>query len=303
MSIQLIMEFQLQQGEIDVGWSEELHFPGSSLTPSTIAPIQAVQNSYIATRLQLFGAGVINTVNRLTVFQEGIAIVGPQRHPSVEFPGFVPQFLIVSGQQVGLPYYNSIFNISPADFSQSVQLVRWYTDPAANPQYVRNVWYSGLPDFSQNTNQQGQSSADIRRILNTISGGLAGWNVQIRSIDRSTANPFISCTAIDSTGLIYAANTSSLTTGQLIKAVGFRAASGGTVPRGTYRVTVISGTELSLQNAKPAAGVTTIGGFRAVKYVINPVRLMTIENVTNRKRGRPFELLRGRRLVSRTSRS
>jgi hypothetical protein len=290
MPLQLTSFFEIDQGPRTIGWSETVVTVDSSLTGA--ASQGSPTAAYLAARLNLLGAGAINTFNRYALtLPNGRPLVPIPRRAVLSQVGTVPSYTTA-----GLPYYNPNFATQLADFCQTDWLLRWYTALGAQPTYFRSFWLAGLPDNFTNIELYSPLGLNWSAAFNAWQAAIKGY-ILIRVNDRSNANPAILCTTFTNTvPCAYTVPAHGFNQGNLIEAVGWRAAAGGTVPRGRYRVSVIDANTIALQgHTAPPTGVSTFGAFRAISYQYPAVTGMVAKGWTNHKRGRPTELLAGRR--------
>jgi hypothetical protein len=301
MSVELLAEFTAQQGARTVGWTETSYFNYQDLV--TASQFIFANLGIFNRRLQCLGCGVINTGLQLKLLQEGVAIVGPQRRNTLDVAPVPPVYGTITGVPVALPVYNPQFASLAADYSQSVQQCYLSTDPTAAIQYHKTLWLSGMPDVSQNIFFQGQDQGNVIAALQNYLNSLTKTTALLRFVDRSGANPAFPCTGVDGTFLQYKVAGATFVPNQLIVATGFKSALGTPRPSGQYYVQSYDGTNLVLQRAKPATNLIKNGQFRAVRFQTAPIFVAEAVAITNKKRGRPFDLLRGRRQAVRTPRA
>jgi hypothetical protein len=296
MGINLTLTFQSLNGTRNVGWSETVNFAGADLDAFKVAAYAA--GGYVANRLQLLGAGVVNTSGRITATSPGIPPYPSVRRNVRPVGGYPPYTSSPTGSALNvLPYYNTDFYNRPADFSGTVFMSRWFTSSNAppNPSYSRTFWIAGMPDDSQVITNPLEASPSVNTALTLYTGSLVRQGVQIRTIDRSAANPVIQCTAYNA-GVYTVTSTSGMKIGGLVEAVNFKGQPGGTAPRGQYRIVSFpTNTQVTINSKNVPLSLATLGGFRVVSYVELPIVTAILRYFSQKKHGRPFGQPVGRR--------
>jgi len=306
--VRLTLKFDLSQGLKYAGWSESYDLNFSTIASATNDTNMGLIEAFIAARLNCLGEGVV-CVSATLIADAGGVIVPPRpRRATVQL--VVPSPIdSTPGQTV----YNPALGQFPADFSTTVLYFSLTTDQGVVPVYRRNMWIAGIPDASSDTSQI-QPLAGVWRtafaaFLSQLFPQIQKTKLQttsiiaIRSVDQSGANPVFPCTSYAGVLNQYTVPAHPFATGQLIEAIGFRAKAGQSVPRGQYKCVKVDANTISLSGANVATASIPPGGFRPVRYVWNPCKLAVQEGFSKRNKGRPFELLVGRRPTPRTFRS
>jgi hypothetical protein len=301
MPVLWVADYQLTQGSRTIGWSEEFVLNAANITAAN--EIIDAPQGILQSRCQIFGAGVTNTENRLTLLPAAAPFpIGPQRRASQLSGGLPPQGATAEGTLLKLPYYNAAFSNLAADFGQATYLIRAFSDPGTAPSYVRSIWLSGCPDASQNTTSAVQTNLNVQASIQQFMVRVRSF-VLIQSVDRSDVYPYKPVTGYNPTTNIYTIVGHGFTQGMPIEALGWRGNPGAVIPRGRYKVLYQTVDTFSLQGAAPLSGTYVIGGFRKLAWVYTPVFSYTYRSFTNRKRGRPFDQLAGRRRALTRSRA
>jgi hypothetical protein len=301
MPVALTMTFIEAQGGRSPGWSETVVLPNTTVADTSANTANCY--AYMKTRCFMLGTGVVNNYAKLTLLAAG----RPSIHPVRRLENLLVPFVPVVGTVAGLPYYNFLTKLLPADFSQQVYLIRFYTDPTVFPQFFRSFWIAGIPDAITDI----ESPIPLAGAWWTAYGAWKAFvlgiapnaGILIAGNDRSAGNPPFTCTIYDGATGKLTLPGNDLLTGQQVEAIGWRAFAGGTVPRGNYKVTVNSDGTVNLQGAQLFKSIKTLGAIRPVSWVYTPVVDYETRGWTNKKKGRPFGQLRGRRSVSRTARA
>jgi len=286
-------DYEEHQGSRSIGWTESLVLSSANFTAATLE----LENpdGILTKRCRCFGSGVVNTENRLTLLPAAALLpIVPTRRAVTIVDGLTPAGATNSQQVFSrAPYYNPNNANFPADFGQSVYMVRFSTSVNNAPVYVRTFWMSGFPDAAQNIDSailtQGGSRGDLLQFLSAVVR--IG---QIASQDRSNAFPFQQVASYNVGTNVYTLPAHGYVTGTRVDALNWRASPGAVVPRGQYRVTKITDDTFSLQRSAFLSGEYQLGGFRKVAVVYNNITSYTLRSFTNKKRGRPIGELRGR---------
>jgi hypothetical protein len=303
MGVTLTMYFQMVNGTRTTGWSENVNFAYTDIT-SAIAGVSESIVGYIPSRLAMLGAGVTNTYNRFTLTSPGPPPIPPFRRQVQPTKGTTPYISTTAGFS-GLAYYNPGYATSPADFAGTVALLRFQTAATGGLYYTRSFWLAGIPDDQDQTNIP-FGTANLNNQIGSFINALFRFNINVRTIDRSSANPLRQCSAYNPTLNQYTVPNANWTNGQLVEALGWKVNPGSPVPRGQYRITVVqTGNPLvfSLNGAQPISSLKTLGNFRLVSYFEGRVVGGTFRGFSQKKHGRPFGLAVGRRLVPRIVRA
>lgn len=291
MPVKLTMFFEAPQGPRTVGWSENYYLSYPDLQ-SASTELTGPTN-FVALRVQMLGINIENIANRLTLVTPGVPPVNPPRRNVLLAPGY---FGFTSS--LGIFVYNKLLATYTGDFVQTVWMLRVSTAVGGPNLYTRTLWVRGLPDLAQETDVPQpiagawQSAITAWTTYLTSSGRL-----MIQSDDRSGANPVKACTAYNGTTNQYTVPAHGFSNGQVITAIGWRGTVGSHLPRGNYKCGVIDANTIVLIGAGVIGMVTTLGGFRALSYVYNPVASFAGRGFTNKKVGRPFGQLAGRKRV------
>lgn len=302
--VRLTLNFVLPEGIKIGGWSESYDLIYTTL-PQAIASMATI-NAFVSARCYCLGTGVVCTEAVLSANPGGIIVPPVARRATLQIPVLNP------GSNDGAPFYNKALMTYPADYGTTVLYWSLQTDPNAPPVYRRNLWIAGIPDACDSTNEIlpvagpwntafGIFSTYMQPGPTTKTAGLQ--IVTIRSVDRSGANPFRPCTGYNFTNFQFTVPAHGFLAGQLIVAEGFRAAPGGRAPRGQYKVIYIDQNTIALSGAGISNATIPPGGFRAVVYVWNNVATATLLGFSKRNKGRPRNLLVGRRRVSKIGRA
>jgi hypothetical protein len=293
MTVLLTSTFQQDESLRSIGWSESVVLNYDTLQLAYTAEIAG--QGYLYLRCQMFGAGIVNTYNRFSLLPNPGPLVGPQRRAVQVANGLAPTGYLADGA-----YYNTALKLAEADFSQSVWMLRWTNAAGAAIQYIRTFWVAGLPDDADEAEIgapiPGIWSPAITAWQNYIQSGV----VLLRDINRdATVNPVKQCSGYTPPPgpTVYTVTNHGFLNGQRILAVGFRGALGTFVPRGQYQCSVKDNNTFTLNGTQAPANLTTLGGFRAVIYTYPSVASVQNRGFTNKRHGRPFGLLRGRRAI------
>lgn len=302
--VRLTMSFDLPQSIKIGGWSESYDLIYTTL-PQAIAAIGTI-NAFMSARCYCLGTGVTLIEAFLSANPGGIIVPPVARRATIQIP------VLNAGINDGLPFYNKALMTYPADFGSTVLYWSLQTDPNAPPVYRRNLWIAGIPDACDATN----AALPVAGPWNTAFGifgtymqpgptlKTAGQQiVTIRSVDRSGANPIKLATGYNPTNFQFTVPAHGFLQGQLIVAEGFRALPGGKAPRGQYKVIYIDANTIALAGAGLSTATIPPGGFRAVVYTWNPITSAEILGFSKRNKGRPRNLLVGRRRVSKIGRA
>lgn len=301
MPAALTLTFSLVQSIRTVGWSETVVLGLNDVNNSTVN--NNAVSAYTVARTSMLGAGVALTYAKLTLLAVGRPpVVSTRRQELLITP---PQpFRGLTGQ---LPVYNPFLSANPADFSQTVLMVRFSTNPSSFPQYFRTFWVAGLPDVNDQTNFLSPVTGVWVRFYQNwrlVMVNLAQPpQILMAANDVSNANPAFLCTMYDPVTGKLTCPGHTILSGQQVDAIGWRANAGGTVPKGKYKALVNDDATITLEGAKTFVGIKSKGSIRPVSWVYPALYDYEERGFTNKKKGRPFGELRGRRSVSRTVRA
>jgi hypothetical protein len=297
MPVALDMFFSAPYGIRQIGWSERIIVNQVNLDLAFTEVTRAA--GYLKKRVFMLGEGVTNTYNRLTLLQTGPPPISGQRRNV-----FIIAGLAALLKNNGVPYYNPGLIGFPTDFGDTVFMNRLSTDSGVTPQYIRSMWLAGFPDNDQQAYFTSLGAGNARVAWTQWQALVVGGGYCIQVEDRSAGNPAKVCGAIVlGTPTQYTVVGHGFLQGQRVVATGWRATSGGDVPKGIYKVSVIDANTITLQNSRPPVNVSALGVFRLLSYQFPVIASLADRGFTNKKHGRPFDLLPGRRRTLRTSRS
>jgi hypothetical protein len=298
MTLALRLGFVLTQGTRIAGWSETVIVNIADIPTYVLNP--AFVTGYMAARANVLGSGVTVNFAQLSQLTPGRPPVSAVRRQVLPIAPPAP-----SVGSNGSNYYNPYLANNPSDFSQTTLLHR-ITSPVINGQtYIRSFWLSGIPDSIDLTNVPIPLPGPWYNSYNIWQSYFPGVGqstpLQIWVNDRSSNNPTFPCTAYNLSANSYTVPGHNISTGQQIEGIGFKAFPGGSVPRGRYKAIVNTDNTISLAGAGTATLIKHLGGFRPVSYIaVNAIGVIP-RSYTNKKRGRPFGLLVGRRQTRPTS--
>lgn len=301
MAIALTMTFIEDQGGRSPGWSETIVLPNSNVAdnPANLANV----NTYMLTRALMLGTGVVMNYAKIVQLTAG----RPPVHPTRRLETLVVPPDPATSSLSGLPYYNFLTKALKADFSQNVYMLRLFTDPTISPQYFRTFWLAAIPDAITDIDSPsplaGAWWTSYKKWKQIVLGIGPGNGALIAGNDRSNGNPPFTCTIYDPATGKMTLPGHDLLSGQQVEAIGWRAKPGGTVPRGNYKVTVNGDNTVNLQGAATFVNIKTLGAIRPWSWAFTPIFDYENRGWTNKKKGRPFGQLRGRRSQSRTARA
>lgn len=303
--VRLTLDFNLTQGQKEGGWSESWDTIYGNLSDAQVAKT-AIAN-FILARLYCLGTGVELVGAKLTA-DPGGAIVPPRPRRATQLlpvPAYNPA-------QAAAFAYNKALVTYPADYATNVLYYDLRTASNVTPSYRKSYWMAGIPDASDDTRSiQPVAGAWINYFetfrqamqANGPSNPPTPSILTIRSIDKSNNNPFKRCSGYNATNKQFTVVGHGFADGQLINAEGFTGVPGGNVPKGTYKCIRIDADTIALARAQVTTAIIPPGGFRALVYVWNPVATATQIGFSKRNKGRPFNLLVGKRRVSKTAKS
>jgi hypothetical protein len=281
------MFFKQSQGDRTIGWSETVVVDAADVAAAyalVVAP-----GGYATKRTNCLGAGVVNNYSRLVKLDAGPPPIIPKRRQIQPLGGLRP---IVTN---GVPNYSNLATFGPADFGQLALMMRLSTSPTNTPQYTRTFWICGLADSATTITESGLLAGPAANSITSLMGEITNGRYLIRVQDQSGANVPYLCTSIDYTNNTYTVPGNTFTEGQRIRASGFRTHGGGLVPRGQYQVHINPNGTLSLWNARVPTIVSKLGSFQRVSYTFAPIVSFVARSFTNKKKGRFFGQLAGRR--------
>jgi hypothetical protein len=299
-AVRLTLRINSAQLLKNAGWSESYDLGYSDL-PTAVANLNKI-NAFINDRAQTLGVGAVIVSAVLNAYAQPPAPGAPPvRRQTAQIT--VPNFP-AAGQA-----YNKAFGGTPtffADFAPTVYLVTLQTNLSTSPVYQRNCWLAGLPDLADETATinivDPATLAAVTKFIgdvNNTNTSLGGQNsVSIRSVDRTNGNPIKPISAWNIPANTYTVPNHGFVLGQPILAEGCKTTPGGFCPRGRYLVgAVIDVNTLALQDAQAPTAPVKLGGFRAAIFTFNAVAVATPRGFTKRDKGRPSNLLVGRRRV------
>jgi hypothetical protein len=292
VAVKLTMFFQAGQDPRVVGWSENVYLNYANVANAQFEVTDP--QGYCAKRVQMLGVNVVNSANRLTQVNTGPPPVNPVRRNTVLLAGLTPTVSVA-----GLVIYNKLLASFTADFAQTVWLLRLLNSQADPILYSRSFWVRALPDLAQETD----IPAPVAGAWQTA---IVAWQnyvensgkIVLQVDDRSGANPIKPCTAYNGPLNQYTVPAHGFVNGNLVVAEGWRGVAGARLPRGQYRVGVVDANTITLVGGLPLGTVTVLGGFKLVSYQFPGVATIIARGFTNKKVGRPFGLLAGRRRVA-----
>lgn len=309
-AVRLTLKFNFLQQIRGAGWAESWDLSYTSL--ATALANQNNIDAFIQDRVMCLGIGPILVEAVLSAYVQPLAPGAPPvRRNTIS--------LVCPPPPTHGDAYNPAFNGTPtsaegfnADFVTTDLYCRLETSLTDTPVYSRNAWLAGLPDVSDTSNSanivEGLTLAAVDKFLKDVNGTgtniAARVGVQIRSIDRSGANPVKPCTAWNLDVNTFTVPLHGFAVNQPIMAEGMTTIRGGTAPRGRYLVkAVINDSTISLQGNKTPTTPIRTGGFRPAIFTFNPVKIALKRGFTKRNHGRPSGLSVGRRPKPATVRS
>lgn len=304
--VRLVMKYNLDAGFKITGWSESYDLIYADI-PSAVAAIGLI-NEFVRLRIFCLGAGVTLESTTLIAYPAGVIVPPAPRRNTFPLP--VPPL------KKGAQLYNAKLAAGTdqgnSDYAQTVLYFSVATSPAIAPQYRRNVWIAGFPDAASDT-QEAQPTVGpwntafeaFRQAMQTnVTVDPAVPSIMaIRSVDRTGGNPIKAVTAYDPATLVYTSPAHGFIAGQLVIAEGFRGQAGQTIPKGQYRIVVLTADTFKLVGGVAVTARMPQGGFRSVVYVWNAAVQATQIGFSKRNKGRPFGQSVGRRSKPRTNRA
>jgi hypothetical protein len=266
-------------GSRAAGWSETYYSATAATLPGALANLQRLA----AARVNLLGAGVTLRYMRVSddsVFRDVRSV-----------PGILP---LIGAHG---PYYLGTFANSPADFAYSCALVRCQ---GSSDFYNRSLFLSGIPDLDQDIEHPVPFTAawlaQFLAFKSLLESGPYGFKVQ----NRDGAHAEIQITGL-AAGIFTTAANHGFNVNDQVRIRGFLPRSGQNAlgnPNGLWRVqaTPALNTFALLGYAQLTFVPTTLGRVRKVEYTVSPIITASLTEFTKRNRGRPFGLLRGRRV-------
>jgi hypothetical protein len=287
--IQLTMFFEMTQGTRTIGWSEQI------ITDD--ATVEAAPNatsswwSILLARCNMFGAGVVNSYNRLSTILNGQISNPMPRRMVLPQSGLPP----AEDTETGLPLYNKTLAGEVADFGQTDLLLRLSTNPAGAAQYTRSYWLAGIPDSYAEINSVNPLAGPWNDAFTVWQAIVVNNHAYIDAPDHSPANPALQVqTYGGQTVTSYTLAANPFVVGNYVEALGWRGPSGSYLPRGRFIVTSVNGLTFTINQEYPTTTGLTPGSFRPVKFVQAKITNLVRRSWTNHKKGRPFGELRGR---------
>jgi len=183
---------------------------------------------------------------------------------------------------------NNVAIYGDADYPTTKLLLKFFGSDAATQQ-----WYGGVDDEwiskSGNYVPVGQSTAKLNAIFAELSKGGVNWSIRILDPNRPT---FI-VKAIDKVTGVVTTNTNTLAVDSKVRIKGVK---GLTAANGVWRITVISGTQFSLNGWTPQTDDMTKGDptVRPQTYVFRKIVSAKVVRSTKHNVGKMPDQLSGK---------